>query len=109
MAEVLYAVTHEGALHLDDLLARRTRISVDTPHRGTESARAVADLVAPVLGWSQADIEREVGSYIRRVQQELASQEALNDLEAQGLRSQAPEARTLVGAQADRSAGPESR
>jgi glycerol-3-phosphate dehydrogenase len=109
MAEVLYAVTHEGALHLDDLLARRTRISVDTPHRGTESARAVADLVAPVLGWSQADIEREVGSYISRVQQELASQEALNDLEAQGLRSQAPEPRTLVGAQVDGSAGPESR
>jgi glycerol-3-phosphate dehydrogenase len=43
LAEIRYAVTHESALHLDDLLARRTRISVDTPHRGTESARPVAE------------------------------------------------------------------
>ena len=99
MAELLYAVTHEGALHLDDLLTRRTRISVDTAHRGTESAQAVAELVAPTLGWSAADITREVTTYVRRVEQEIASQRAVDDREAQGLRSQAPEARTLVGAQ----------
>ena len=99
MAELLYAVTHEGALHLDDLLTRRTRISVDTAHRGTESAQAVAELVAPTLGWSAADITREVATYVRRVEQEIASQRAVDDREAQGLRSQAPEARTLVGAQ----------
>ena len=29
-AEVVYAVTHEGARHLDDVLTRRTRISVET-------------------------------------------------------------------------------
>src|SRR5690606_6328883 len=34
-AEVVYGVTHEGARHLDDVLARRTRISIETFHRGT--------------------------------------------------------------------------
>ena len=99
MAEMLYAVTHEGALHLDDLLARRTRISVDTSHRGTKSARAVADLVAPVLGWTHDDIEAEVAAYEHRVAQELASQGALDDKQAQAYRSLATERRRLSGAQ----------
>src|SRR5437016_4982788 len=43
-AEIRYAVTHEGALHLDDVLTRRTRISIEYTHRGTESARPVADV-----------------------------------------------------------------
>jgi len=108
MAELLYAVTHEGALHLDDLLTRRTRISVDTPHRGVESARPVAELVAPVLGWSAADVDREVSAYARRVEQEIASQQAPDDREAQGLRSQAPEQRTIVGAQRETRPFPDS-
>ncbi len=32
--EVVYAVTHEGARHLDDVLTRRTRISIETFDRG---------------------------------------------------------------------------
>ena len=32
--EVTYACSHEGALHLDDVLARRTRISITTWDRG---------------------------------------------------------------------------
>src|SRR3954468_9500591 len=42
MAEIRYAVTHEAALHLEDVLTRRTRISIESPHRGEESAPAVA-------------------------------------------------------------------
>ena len=33
-AEVVYAVSHEGARHLDDVLTRRTRISIETFDRG---------------------------------------------------------------------------
>ena len=36
-AEVVYAVTHEGARHLDDVLTRRTRISIETFDRGVAS------------------------------------------------------------------------
>ena len=39
-AEVVYAVTHEGARHLDDVLTRRTRISIETFDRGTRSCEA---------------------------------------------------------------------
>ncbi|GEP40014.1 glycerol-3-phosphate dehydrogenase [Nocardioides psychrotolerans] len=81
-AEIRYAVTHEAALHLDDLLTRRTRISVETPHRGSESARSVAALVGPLLGWDDGAAEREVALYLARVAAELASQEELEDTRA---------------------------
>ena len=45
-AEIVYAAGHEGARHLEDLLTRRTRISIETFDRGTESAQEAADLVA---------------------------------------------------------------
>ena len=97
MAELVYGVTHEGALHLDDLLARRTRISVDTAHRGTESARAVATAVAKFLGWTAKDIKREVSVYVKRVEQERASQTEIGDADAQSARSAAPDLRALTG------------
>ncbi|HOZ57587.1 MAG TPA: glycerol-3-phosphate dehydrogenase/oxidase, partial [Nakamurella multipartita] len=61
--EARYAVTHEGALHVEDVLARRTRISIEYAHRGTESARRVAEIMAAVLGWSAAQIDDEVAAY----------------------------------------------
>ena len=45
--EAVYAASHEGALHLDDILARRTRISIETWDRGVQAAAHVAALVAP--------------------------------------------------------------
>jgi glycerol-3-phosphate dehydrogenase len=42
-AEVAYACAAEGALHVEDVLTRRTRISIETVHRGAESAAATAD------------------------------------------------------------------
>ena len=50
-AEVVYAVTHEGARHLDDVLTRRTHISIETFDRGTSAARPAAELMAAELGW----------------------------------------------------------
>jgi glycerol-3-phosphate dehydrogenase len=55
-----YAVTHEGALHLDDVLARRTRISIEAWDRGIAAAPAVADLMADVLGWNDEEKKREI-------------------------------------------------
>jgi glycerol-3-phosphate dehydrogenase len=46
-AEAVYAVTHEGALHLDDVLTRRTRISIESPDRGLAAAPEIAWLIAP--------------------------------------------------------------
>ncbi len=72
--EAIYAASHEGALHLDDILARRTRISIETWDRGLAAAPEVATLVAPILGWGPADVDREVEHYQKRVAAERESQ-----------------------------------
>ena len=43
----------EAALHLEDLLARRTRISISTRTAAWVVRPKVADLIAPILGWTQ--------------------------------------------------------
>ncbi|MCW2783643.1 MAG: glycerol-3-phosphate dehydrogenase [Marmoricola sp.] len=90
-AEVVYAVTHEGARHLDDVLTRRTRISIETFDRGTLSAQQVAELMAGVLGWDEERVAEEVDHYLRRVEAERQSQQKLTDQEADEARVQAPE------------------
>ena len=87
----MYAVTHEGARHLDDVLARRTRISIETFDRGTSSARTAAELMAAELGWDAARLEDEVDHYLRRVEAERQSQEMPTDQEADEARVSAPE------------------
>ncbi|QWC85183.1 glycerol-3-phosphate dehydrogenase [Nocardioidaceae bacterium] len=80
--EIRYGATHEGALHLDDLLARRTRISIETPDRGVDSARPTAELVADVLGWDAQRVDDEVTAYEARVKAERESQRQPDDQEA---------------------------
>ncbi len=91
--ELLYAASHEGALHLDDLLARRTRISIETHDRGVGCAQAAAELVAPVLGWDERRVSDEVAAYHARVEAERESQDELGDLEANADRIAAPDIR----------------
>lgn len=81
-AEVVYAVTHEGARHLDDVLARRTRISIETFDRGVSAAPGVARLMGAELGWDEAEIQRQVEWYLHRVQAERLSQTMATDAEA---------------------------
>ena len=90
-AEVVYAVTHEGARHLDDVLCRRTRISIETFDRGTTSARPAAVLMGAELGWDEERLEEEVDHYLRRVEAERQSQEMSTDQEADEARVSAPE------------------
>jgi glycerol-3-phosphate dehydrogenase len=90
-AEVVYAVSHEGARHLDDVLTRRTRISIETFDRGVASARPAAELMAGELGWDQARLDAEVDHYLRRVEAERQSQEQLTDHEADEARVRAPD------------------
>jgi glycerol-3-phosphate dehydrogenase len=93
--EAYYAALAEGALHLDDILTRRTRISIETFDRGQSSAPHVAELVAPVLGWDQATIDDEVTHYLARVEAELQSQKEPDDQTADAARLGAPEVRRL--------------
>ena len=95
-AEACYAASHEGALHLEDVLTRRTRISIEVDDRGHAAAQEVAELVAPVLGWDAHDVAREVEHYRARVQAERESQHQPDDLTADAARLGAPDVR--VGA-----------
>jgi glycerol-3-phosphate dehydrogenase len=94
--EAVYAASHEGALHLEDVLARRTRISIEYPHRGVDCAEQVARLMGEVLGWSAETIAHEVEVYNARVAAERDSQNQPNDEAADARRSSAPEARARL-------------
>lgn len=96
-AEVYYAVSHEGARHLDDILARRTHISLETRDRGKSAAEEVAAIVAPLLGWDAAEIAREVSHYRARVDAEIDSQNQPDDVTADAARLEAPEVRVSAG------------
>jgi glycerol-3-phosphate dehydrogenase len=67
MAEPLYAVQHEMALTLCDVLIRRTHVIYETQGGGLERARAAAQLMAPRLGWDEVEIERQVADYTAQV------------------------------------------
>ncbi len=67
MAEVVYAVQHEMALTLADVLIRRTHVIYEVRDGGLARAPAVADLVAERLGWDEAERNRQVADYVRQV------------------------------------------
>jgi glycerol-3-phosphate dehydrogenase len=90
-AEVVYAASHEGALHLDDVLARRTRISIEAWDRGVSAAPVAAKLMAGVLGWDADREALEVERYVQRVQAEIASQQQPDDESADRVRLEAPD------------------
>jgi glycerol-3-phosphate dehydrogenase len=89
--EVVYAATHEGAAHLEDVLTRRTRTSIETWDRGLSAAEPAARLMAGPLGWDEAQIAREVEHYRARVAAERESQEQDDDLGADAARLGAPD------------------
>jgi glycerol-3-phosphate dehydrogenase len=91
--EARYAASHEGALHLEDVLTRRTRISIETFDRGLATAEPAARLMAGVLGWSEDDVTREVEAYRGRVAAERRSQEQADDRTADLERLAAPDVR----------------
>jgi glycerol-3-phosphate dehydrogenase len=89
--EIRYAATHEGAAHLEDVLTRRTRISIETWDRGLRAAEPAARLMAGPLGWDEDRVRREVEHYRARVQAERESQEEDDDLGADSARLGAPD------------------
>jgi glycerol-3-phosphate dehydrogenase len=85
-AEIVYAASHEGARHLDDAIARRTRISIETFDRGVAVAAEVADLMGDVLGWTDDQRANEVDHYLKRVEAERESQTMPDDETADAAR-----------------------
>lgn len=94
-AEIRFAVECEAALHLDDVLTRRTRLSIECDDRGTEAAEFVASIMGPLLSWDGAAVARELEHYTKRVAAERDSQTMPDDHTADAARLGAPDIRTL--------------
>jgi glycerol-3-phosphate dehydrogenase len=62
-AEVAYAVTHEGALHAEDVLARRVRLLIETQDAGLSAAPEVTAIMAGLLGWNRRRRAAELRRY----------------------------------------------
>lgn len=62
-AEIVYAITHEGALHLDDIMQRRTRMVYEYPNEAQAALPEVSELAAARLGWTPAQVTAEVDAY----------------------------------------------
>jgi glycerol-3-phosphate dehydrogenase len=90
-AEIVYAASHEGARHLDDVLARRTHVSIETWDRGVSAAEDAASLMAGPMKWRPRQVARELENYRIRVEAERASQEADTDQDADAIRLGAPD------------------
>ncbi|MED7925151.1 glycerol-3-phosphate dehydrogenase/oxidase [Nonomuraea sp. LP-02] len=69
-AEVRYAVTHEGALHAEDVLARRTRMLIESSELAERAAPRIARLMGGLLGWDERRVEEETAACLRLVEAE---------------------------------------
>ncbi len=63
-AEVAYAVTHENALHVEDVLMRRMRLFIESADSGTAVAGDVATIMGRLLGWSRRRRAAETRRYL---------------------------------------------
>jgi glycerol-3-phosphate dehydrogenase len=63
-AEVAYAVTHEGALRAEDVLARRVRLLIESADAGASAAPEVVAIMAGLLGWNRRRRAAELSRYL---------------------------------------------
>jgi glycerol-3-phosphate dehydrogenase len=86
-AEVRYAVMNEVALHVDDVLTRRTHIAFEAQDRGRRAVHDVARLMAAPLQWDESTERHEVKHYLSRLEAEAAAQAMLDDAGADAVRA----------------------
>lgn len=76
-AEIVYAATHEGAMSVDDVISRRTRLAFEAPQAGINLVDDIAALIAPVLGWGAKEKKASITEYTSHVAAEVEALEAL--------------------------------
>jgi glycerol-3-phosphate dehydrogenase len=69
-AEVAYAVLYEGALHVEDVLMRRTRLFIESADAGAGVAAEVAAIMGRLLGWSRRRRAAETRRYLALIEAE---------------------------------------
>jgi glycerol-3-phosphate dehydrogenase len=76
-AEIVYAVTHEGAMTVDDVISRRTRLAFEANNAGLDLVDEVASLIAPYLGWGAKEKKASIAEYRAQVEEEVKALDAL--------------------------------
>jgi len=66
-AEAVYAVRHEMARSIDDVLSRRTRARLLARDASGRAAASVGALIAPHLGLTESEVDAQVADYRRQV------------------------------------------
>ena len=94
-AEVVFAGTHEGALHLEDVLTTRIRLNAEHRDRGASAIDEVASIIAPVLGWDSDRTRAEKDNYAARAAAEVEAEFRATDAAASAVREATPELRAM--------------
>ena len=94
-AEIVYAATHEGVLHLEDVMLHRTRLNYEMRDRGLAALPEIAALTGEVLGWDEQRIAAEIESYTERALAEEAAELEPDDSAAEKVRLRTPDVTPL--------------
>jgi glycerol-3-phosphate dehydrogenase len=85
-AEIAYAATHEGVLHLEDVMLHRTRLHYEMRDRGLAALPEIAALTAEALGWSPERTTAEMDAYTERIRAEQEAERQPDDASAEAVR-----------------------
>jgi glycerol-3-phosphate dehydrogenase len=86
-AEVVHAVTHEGARTLDDIVTRRLRIRMESRDVLQRVLGEFAALAGESLGWSAAERKRQIADVTKSLEAERAAETANDDHTADAIRT----------------------
>jgi glycerol-3-phosphate dehydrogenase len=73
LAEIVFSVTHEMAMTVEDILARRCRMLLIDAQAAIDSAELVAQTMGPLLGWDKSFEEEQLNSFLSVANGYLAS------------------------------------
>ena len=90
-AEIAYAATHEGVLHLEDVMLHRTRLNYEMRDRGVAALPEIAELVGEILGWGPERTAAEIQSYTERARAEQDAEHQPDDASAETVRLRIPD------------------
>jgi glycerol-3-phosphate dehydrogenase len=94
-AEIAYAATHEGVLHLEDVFLHRTRLNYEVRDRGLAALPEIAELVGDLLGWDDERRRAEIDAYTARARAEQAAEHEPDDATAEEVRLRTPDVAPL--------------
>lgn len=88
-AEIAFGCLKEGALHLEDLLVNRTRLTYEVADSGEGAAQEITDLAGELLGWDEDRKDSEMKAYADRCASERSAAEQPDDVTAAAARGDA--------------------